>query len=234
MRSTLLATGFALMMLLGGATPASALTTAWNFEAVVRDCMAGSTPTACPSLLTDLGVDSGTPMSGFLIVDDSVTGTVIDADTTQYDGSILAGEFVAAALTLTLSTPGGLTAGINHAVSDSPPAGTSLYRIYSALGGLATDPAVGSPTDIMIIDLEDSGQDVITTTDMPTAPPNLADLDPYALNGGPFITSIGFIVDGELFYAEITSLTQTAVPEPGTGALLAAALALAARLGRRP
>ena len=228
--------GSVVAILLGAATVAQALSTVWNFEGVVRDCAPGGTPGACGMVLTDLGVDTGVPITGFLHVDDSVVGTVVDADTTRYDGSILAGEFVVGDLTLTLNQPGGLTAALNRSVVGSPPAGTSLYRIFSqGLAGVDSDPSGLFSLLFMTIDLEDSGQDVITTTDMPTSPPDLGDLDPYdsaAVGSQPIITSIAFNLDAERFFAEITSLTQTALPEPTTGLLLAIGLAFVARTDR--
>jgi hypothetical protein len=158
---------------------------------------------------------------------------VINATTTQYNGSILGGEFAVGDLTLTLNAPGGLTAAIDRFATTSPPEGTSLYRIFSSgLNGLDTTPSNLFEFTTLSIDLVDSGQDFITTLAMPTAPPDLGDLDAYDIGNQPFVTSIGVILDSDLFYAEITSLTQS-VPEPSTAMLLALGTLLVVRAGRR-
>ena len=213
------------ILLLLAATPAFAATMTWIYTGIVRELVDGTGTIPFPSSLTSLGVQPGTAVTGFVLLDDSLPDTLpADPDTGAYADSVLDGGLVAGALSVDYTAPGQLTAALNRVGN------TSLYRISTALNGVTYTPAISS-FRLVGIDLVDTGQDVITTEAFPSAPPDLADLDAFAAGVFPnLVTSILIGTDDGIIVAEITSLS---LPEPATSWLFGVGLAVAVRASVR-
>jgi hypothetical protein len=208
------------------AAPATAATTTWEIEGIVRDYWVAG-PAPFPAAIVALGIQDGTPFSASLVFDDSLPDTSPFPNTATYAGSLFGGGLTAGSLTYDI-TLGQLTTGL-HRVGD-----VAFYRITTDLGGaMSSEPdLIGHP--FILVDLADTGQDVITSEAFPSPLPDLSDFDPYP--DEPFMTTyetsvrFGFYDPGSGFAAaEITSLEVVATPEPGTLTLMALGLALAVR-----
>lgn len=215
---------------LAAASPVQATTTTWYYTATVRDYWTGENTTP-PASWVALGIDVGTPVTGFFVVDDTLPDTSPgDPTTGTYPGAVLDAQLVAGDLTLSFTVPGGVTSALDRFITGFPPEGLSLYKLYSSGVDSSASGLLSAP--FFELDLVDSGQDVITTEALPSVPPALSEVDAYDPTVA-FRTAVAFGLDANdsgFVWAEITSLT---VPEPGTLALLGAGLISAMGASRR-
>jgi hypothetical protein len=208
---------------------AEATTTTWYYTAVVRDYYSGGSGGSPPASFVAAGIDVGTLVTGFFVVDDTLPDALPgDPTTGSYPGALLGGQLVAGDLTLDL-LGGGVTAALDRNTTSLPEA-FSAYKLYSSVVSSSLPQLLNF--EFFQLDLVDTGQEVITTEALPTGPPDLADVDAFN-PATAFYTGVTFgfgALNSGIVRAELTSLS---VPEPRTGLLLALGLFAAMEFPRR-
>jgi len=212
---------------IGLATSASAVVV-WQIEGQIRT--ANNTTTFSPELLA-LGIDVGTPISGWFEMDETVPDSDPAADHGVYGNFLWSGELSVGSTTIDLQY-GGI---IDTLVVNSSLRTIQSVDVYGNISGGASASSPDLDVQFGFFELVATQPGVITGDAFPVTPPDLAllstfdDLFPF-----PLLTSFGFSTPTDsVVRAEISSIQL--IPEPSTALLVGVGVAgmAATRRGRR-
>lgn len=221
------------LLVFATAIPAHAAPITWEFEGRLEHRQVIGTPDGIESFtatLNSLGVQTGAPISGFIVFESSTLDILPEASLARYRGAITHAELRLGSYALSRNPDPLVTSDIF--------AGAFLNNGHSVLY-----PQVSLVDDTGLLDgafmeielaSQNGGFFTDETQSLPLDPPALSDLEPYHAFAYGTAIWVSLSVDGAeaQMYTSISRLVR--VPEPAVLTLLApTALALAALRSRR-